>query len=525
MTSRRIQQLSLVLANQIAAGEVIERPASVVKELLENALDAGATQLSIEIGFGGLNHILVSDNGQGIHADDLPLAIAAHATSKIRALEDLYAITSMGFRGEALASIAAISKLTLTSRDRDAPQATQLYVEGDSSPTYSSAARSPGTTVEISDLFFNAPVRKRFLKSADQEYQAIERVVKRFALSAPTLAMVLSHNGKVRLTLPAAGCDATRFLRIKKIVGKDFVENALFLDVAHASMRLTGWVSGLGFQSSQNDKQWVYLNQRMVKDKLIHHALKQAYEGLLHPGRYPACVLDLSVPVDTIDVNVHPTKHEVRFEEARLVHDFIKQQISRLLAERIEAHSVPLAIREDYSHLQGVAYPRIMVLNEQFVLAFLNERPCLIDLALAAATRLRKQLEEASFPLASRPLLVPLRYEWSRDDAKQSTLSSLGVQLERVSAFECVVRTMPIVCPQLDLAAFLDEFNNTATFLLQEGGKGRDKWITLVVKHTVFDARQLSKEELEEWVEAWHRQVPDKIYCLDSATCRTLIHG
>lgn len=326
----RIKSLSSVVANQIAAGEVIENPASVVKELLENALDAGATAITVDIGFGGLNQIKISDNGAGILAEDLPLAIAPHATSKLTQLSDLSTLTSMGFRGEALASIASVSRISISSKPAVQDHAMMLQADSEA-VELSPCARSQGTTIDVRDLFYNAPVRRRFLKSERSEYLSIEQVVKRFALSAPEINLVLKHNDKWMLDLPAATHEQSLRVRIQRLLGKSFIEQAIPLDVERAGMHLTGWISGLAYQRSQNDKQWIYLNQRMVKDKLIQHAFKQAYETRLYPGRYPSCLLYLSIPTEDVDVNVHPTKHEVRFQQPRLVHDFIGSQITQAL--------------------------------------------------------------------------------------------------------------------------------------------------------------------------------------------------
>lgn len=326
----RIHQLPPAIANQIAAGEVIERPASVVKELLENSLDAGADTISVEISYGGLNHIKISDNGLGIVAEDLPLAVAAHATSKIKTLNDLYAIDTMGFRGEALASIASVAKVTISSRPADQEHAMMLRIQGTLNEL-SPCARSKGTTIEVVDLFFNAPVRKRFLKTEKLEFQAIELVFKRFALSAPHVALTLKHNNKSVLSLPAAVNEQAKHTRMSRIFGRSFVNDAIYLEVEQGAMGLSGWVSGPDFQRSQNDRQWIYINQRMVKDKLINHAVKQAYDGLLYPGRFPACLLYFTIHTGEVDVNVHPTKHEVRFQQPRLVHDFFTSQLTKAL--------------------------------------------------------------------------------------------------------------------------------------------------------------------------------------------------
>lgn len=335
----RIHQLPPAIANQIAAGEVIERPASVVKELLENSLDAGADVITIEIGYGGLNQIKISDNGSGIVAEDLPLAVAAHATSKITTLDDLYAIDSMGFRGEALASIASVAKVAISSRTAQQDHAMMLQVHN-SNVTLSPCARNVGTTIDVVDLFFNAPVRKRFLKNEKLEFQAIEMVIKRFALSAPHIGLILKHNNKLVLSLPAAINEQAKQIRMTKIFGSAFIKDAIYLDVERGAMRLYGWISGPDFQRSQNDRQWVYINKRMVKDKLINHALKQTYDGLLYPGRFPACLLYFTISTAEVDVNVHPTKHEVRFQQPRLVHDFFTSQLTAAL------HSVTIKEEE-----------------------------------------------------------------------------------------------------------------------------------------------------------------------------------
>lgn len=347
----RIHQLPSAIANQIAAGEVIERPASVVKELLENSLDAGASSISIEIGYGGLNQIKISDNGTGIVAEDLPLAIAAHATSKITRLDDLYAIDSMGFRGEALASIASVAKITISSKPAAQEHAMMLRMQG-ADYSISPCARSNGTSIDVVDIFFNAPVRKRFLKSEKLEFQAIETVVKRFALSAPDVALTLKHNGKEVLTLPPAHGERGQLMRVSKIFGSSFMRDAIYLEAETGNMRLSGWLSGPDFQRSQNDRQWVYINQRMVKDKLINHALKQAYDGLLHPGRFPACLLYFTINTAEVDVNVHPTKHEVRFQQPRLVHDFFTSHMQRALTAKISKNET-----QEYESVLDVSLP------------------------------------------------------------------------------------------------------------------------------------------------------------------------
>ena len=334
-THNRIILLEHLVANQIAAGEVIERPASVVKELLENAIDAGASEINIVIEYGGLNLITISDNGAGIHAEDLQLALTAHATSKIKSLYDLASIKSMGFRGEALASIAAIAQVTLSSRTVDDPCGMQI-VAYDGKYQLTPCARSYGTTVIVKDIFYNAPVRKRFLKSMQQEFAAIVWMVKRIALSAPWIAIRLVHQDAVCLQIPAGVCEHSVLSRIRKLLGKAFLQASKYLEVSYDGIKLRGWFSGLAYQRSQSDGLWMYLNQRMIKDKILYHAIKQAYQEHLHPGKHPTCLVYLTIPLHQVDVNVHPTKYEVRFTDPRIVHDFVYSQVSALLPSAVE---------------------------------------------------------------------------------------------------------------------------------------------------------------------------------------------
>lgn len=320
--TQRIQKLSPLLANQIAAGEVIERPASVVKELLENSLDAGATQIDIEIEQGGVRLIRVRDNGAGIHQEDLPLALSRHATSKIIAQEDLATIMTLGFRGEALASIGSVSRLSLISA-RENATGWQVSVEGDTNPALQPASHPRGTTVEVYDLFFNTPARRKFLRAEKTEFEHIDELVKRMALSSFNVGFSLKHNQKlVRQYFPAEIHNASSE-RLSALCGPAFVEHAVHIEAEGAGMRLSGWIADPVFSRSQADLQYFYVNGRMVRDKLVIHAMKQAYHDVLYRDRYPAYILFLEITPSQVDVNVHPTKHEVRFRDGRVVHDFI----------------------------------------------------------------------------------------------------------------------------------------------------------------------------------------------------------
>lgn len=332
----RINLLSQRLANQIAAGEVVERPASVIKELLENSLDAGANRLEIEIEQGGTKLLRVKDNGAGIHKQDLELALSRHATSKISDLEDLENILSLGFRGEALASISSVSRLQLTSKaaDDEAGNGWKVAVEGqDMDANLSPAAHGQGTTVEVRDLFFNTPARKKFLKTEKTEFARIDEIVKRIALSRFDVQFSLQHNQRVIHKLLAANTEQEKQRRVSLVCGPAFVENSVFVEMEGPGLRLWGWVSLPTFSRSQADLQYFYVNGRIIRDKLVTHAVKQAYRDVLFHGRHPAYVLYLELSPSAVDVNVHPTKHEVRFRDSRLVHDFLFSSLHKALAD------------------------------------------------------------------------------------------------------------------------------------------------------------------------------------------------
>lgn len=347
---KRIQILTPLLANQIAAGEVVERPASVVKELVENSLDAGATQIDIDIDQGGAGLIRVRDNGAGIHQDDLPLALSRHATSKISQANDLAQIMSLGFRGEALASIGSVSRLMLTSAQANMT-GWQIAVEGDVSPKLAPAPHPRGTTVDVRDLFFNTPARRKFLRAEKTEFDHIDELIKRMALSSFNVGFTLKHNQRlVRQYLPVAS-SANSSERLAALCGSAFVEHAVRIDAEGAGMQLSGWIGLPTFSRSQGDLQYFYVNGRIVRDKLVMHALKQAYQDVLYRDRYPAYILFLTIHPTQVDVNVHPTKHEVRFRDGRIVHDFMVRAVHDALASMQANHSC----EHDHAHAETEA--------------------------------------------------------------------------------------------------------------------------------------------------------------------------
>ena len=327
-----IRSLPAQLINQIAAGEVIERPASVVKELVENSLDAGARSLRVDLEQGGIKLIRVTDDGNGLGREDLALAVARHATSKIASLDDLEAVATLGFRGEALPSIASVSRFALTSRCDGDDHGWRLTCDGsDHAEPPQPAAHGIGTSVEVRDLFYNVPARRKFLRTERTELGHIDQLLTRFALARGDLSLRLTHQGRVSLELPAAE-DALAPARLRRLLGEPFLAHALALDDSAVGLRLHGLVASPAFARSQGDMQFFYVNGRLVRDKLVTHAVRQAFRDVLHHSRHPAFLLFLELAPRQVDVNVHPAKHEVRFRDSRQVHDFIFRALHRRLA-------------------------------------------------------------------------------------------------------------------------------------------------------------------------------------------------
>src|SRR5574343_572114 len=336
----RIHALPTQLINQIAAGEVVERPASVVKELVENCFDAGATQIHIDIEQGGIKQIKIRDNGCGIVKEDLPLALSRHATSKIASLDDLEHVSSMGFRGEALPSISSVARLTLISRTADAGCAWQVSADGTERNFDPQPDPHPlGTTVDVRDLFYNTPARRKFLKAEKTEFAHIESLIQKLALSRFDIGFLLQHNQREVLNLKPATTLAEQETRIAAICGSAFVEQAVIIDYAASGLRVHYWVGLPTFSRSQQDMQFFDVNGRLIKGRLVAHAVKQAYQDVLYHGRHPVFVLYLQLDPALVDVNAHPTKLEVRFREGRLVHDFLFQALHRSLAEQRPGHT------------------------------------------------------------------------------------------------------------------------------------------------------------------------------------------
>jgi DNA mismatch repair protein MutL len=353
-----IQLLSDTLISQIAAGEVIERPASVVKELVENALDARATRIDVELERGGLGLIGVRDDGIGIDSAELPMALARHATSKIASLEDLESVATLGFRGEALPSIASVCRLSLISRPVNAAHAWSVQARDGVLSAAVPASHPPGTGVEVRDLFFNVPARRKFLRTENTEYQHIVRMLERLALSRFEVAFSLAHNGRSIWVLPAAHSAAERLERVARVCGEEFAAHVIELNHETESLRLSGWLALPTFSRSQSDLQFAYLNRRFVRDKLLSGAARLAYQDVLFHGRFSAYLLYLDLDPAWVDVNAHPQKLEVRFRDSRRVHEFVFRTLEKVLADtRPRSESAGSAPADWLTGTAGLGWP------------------------------------------------------------------------------------------------------------------------------------------------------------------------
>jgi len=491
------------LVNQIAAGEVIERAASVVKELIENSLDAGARSVVVEIDKGGTGLIRVRDDGCGIAREELPLALARHATSKIAAFDDLEALTTLGFRGEALPSIASVSRLTLTSRTATEPHGWQVQViDGEIGPI-EPVPHPPGTTVEVRDLFFNVPARRKFVRSETTEQQHIARVVERVALVRFSAGFELKVRGKTVLAVRPAAERREREERVAAICGAEFLEHAFFLEYAAAGMRLSGWLAAPTFSRSQADLQYLCVNGRMVRDRLLANAVRLGYRDVLFHGRHPAYLLDLELDSRAVDCNAHPQKLEVRFRDPRTVHDFVFHTVEQALAATRPAAGVPgsadhallfpaqtagdalvsearapraqLAMhlaepRTDYGAPYGApaAHGReasvergpasalpplgyaIGQLHGVYILAQTADGLVLVDMHAAHERVVYERLKSSlnGHAVAPQQLLVPLTLAVSRDEAElaereRAEFSRLGFEIDRIDRERLAVRQVP----------------------------------------------------------------------------------
>ena len=503
-----IQQLPSHLINQIAAGEVVERPASVVKELVENSLDAGASSLQVDIVAGGQKLMRIRENGAGIPKDEIGLALSRHATSKISSLDDLEAVVSLGFRGEALPSIASVARLTLSSKVTADESAWQVDVDSGQISDARPAAHPDGTSIEVHDLFFNTPARRRFLRTERTEFGHIEKWIRRLALSRPDVAFTLTHNRRTVLQLAAANSNDERLARISKICGEAFADQAIFLEHATEGIAISGWIGLPTFNRSQPDMQYWFVNGRSISDKTLSHAARHAYRDVLFHGRYPAYVLSITMDPTGVDANAHPAKHEVRFRDGRRVHGIVSQAIEVALQDTkpggnttvsepisignaYRQGSMPLsgsyqpgsgAVRESlaaYRALSGAA-PVAAIDTETgraqipplgfavaqiagvYVLAENSDGLVIVDMHAAHERILYEKLKRAydDKTVVRQPLLVPTAIAVAESEAnlveQQSDMfESLGLVIDRAGPTSLVVREVPALLKNSDAEGLL----------------------------------------------------------------------
>lgn len=413
-----IRQLPDTLINQIAAGEVVERPASVVKELVENALDAGARRIDIDLEEGGVRLIRIRDDGGGIAPEELPLAISRHATSKIASLDDLESVATLGFRGEALPSIASVSRFMLSSRRASDEHGAALQVEGGKVGDVVPKPHAIGTTVEVRELFYNVPARRKFLRAERTELSHIEEWLRSLALARPDIELRVSHNGKPSRRYKPDELESVA--RLNETLGEDFARQALRVEHSGAGLRLHGWIAQPSYSRASADQQYVYVNGRSVRDRNIAHAVKMAYQDVLFHGRQPAYVLFLEIDPTRVDVNVHPAKHEVRFRDTRLVHDFVYRTLQDALAET-RAGSAPAVVSAALSAAAGHALPSSWMPTQQSPLGLrVAEAPAAYaalyasspapDSSTDVATSYRPPMQTAAMPAADPDGVPPLGF-------------------------------------------------------------------------------------------------------------------
>ena len=554
----RINLLDQKLANQIAAGEVVERPASIVKELVENSLDAIANKITVEVEQGGVKLIRIQDDGSGILKQDLALALHRHATSKIKKIGDLENINSLGFRGEALASISSVSRVSLLSKAREGEYDAgwQIDVEGNiAHKSLVPVSHAEGTTIEVRDLFFNTPARRKFLKKERTEFSKIDEIIKRLALSRFDVHVSLRHNQKIIYNLLPAKSDSEKQRRVGLLCGSKFVENSILIDTERAGLKLWGWVGLATFSRSQGDLQYFYVNGRSVKDKLVTHAVKQAYRDVLFHGRHPAYVLFLELDPSLVDVNVHPTKHEVRFRDSRFVHDFLFSSLYKSLSEvrpvdlleaskelnqlnsafdlpqkmsesndgRFNQSALSLVDGErnvlessdksdDFSRAekQRTDVPplgyAVAQLHGVFILAQNDQGLVIVDTHAAheriTYERMKRALADEG--LKTQTLLVPISVALSHTEVdyaedNKTALLELGLEIERVSDEALVVRKVPALLRDSDIEQLVrDVISDLIKFGTTDliNSKQDDLLSTMACHGSVRANRQLTIQEM-----------------------------
>lgn len=534
----RIKLLPDHLINQIAAGEVIERPASVVKELLDNSLDAGATDIRIDIENGGIGLIRVRDNGHGIQQQDLVLAVTRHATSKISSLNDLQRIMTMGFRGEALPSVGAISRLNVVSRSSDADLAWSIRAEGRTEQFVAEPASHPsGTTIEVRDLFFNTPARRKYMRTERTEFYQIQQLVRHFAIAHPQVAIKLSHNGKSTLNLKPS--EPSESIRVEAILGKKFLQNMAAVDQSFEGLRLAGWLGLSEVARTINDSQFFCLNDRCVRDKRVNHAVGQAYHNLLPAGRYPAYALYLTIEPAQVDVNVHPAKTEVRFREGRTVHDFIYSVIhgalqgndqpalefsaypGKITKKTQKHHSIHTARRPSQNSIQeaqefyrSANYAQsVSIENDRtdknklmdssssqignIIVIKKQDELILVDKLAAARLLLREQLRSVEKQELKTPLLFPMMFSLTTHHLGvlrqyQGLLNKLGFDCHLISDDRLQLRQVPdCLSKTKDIE---DVIKNIAEYLGKNDSDPEESLINILLE---YQSKSIAQNDIE----------------------------
>ena len=554
-----IRQLPPQLIDQIAAGEVVERPASVIKELVENSLDAGAGRVELEIEGGGLRRCLVRDDGSGIPRDELSLALSRHATSKITSLDDLERVGTLGFRGEALPSIASVSRLTMTSRAAESDAAWMVEVDGGSLAAPAPAAHPRGTTIEVRDLFYNTPARRRFMRSERTEAGHVERVARRLALSRFDTGFSLRRDGRALFELRPAQDAAARARRVGELCGEAFAAHMMDVEYGAAGLKLSGWLGLPTFSRSQPDLQYFFVNGRMIRDRLVTHALRQAYADVLFHGRHPAYVLYLEMDPALVDVNAHPTKHEVRFRDARSIHGFLYKVVESALAgtrpaagagapppatprfsapgaeasgwQRPHQGAMPLGVRdaveasggEHSAHVPSAPAPgagtvsapqddnpalgyAVGQLGGVYILAQNRAGLVVVDMHAAHERVLYERLKHAlsGDAAAGQPLLVPLSVRVSPQEAElaegmQDELAAIGLVIDRRGPDVVVIRQLPALLANADAESLLRDLLSD---LVEQGSSRRveermnEVLATMACHGSVRANRQLTLAEM-----------------------------
>lgn len=477
--NQRIRLMPVSLANRIAAGEVIERPSSVVKELIENSIDAGAGQIDVDIHGGGLEKIIIRDNGGGIHPEDMALAIMRHSTSKLSTWEELQSIVSLGFRGEALSSIASVSDFSLVSRTGSEDHGWCLrYDPVSASQDLRPAAHPPGTTVEVANLFRAVPARRKFLRAERTEFLHILEIVKRLAMSRYDIGFTLRHNGKTILNCNPSTTD--HLGRIRTVLGGHFSKQAWVVDSSAEGMRLWGWLGGESSARSQSDRQYLFLNHRVIRDRRLNHAIRLALEEVIPASRFPSYVLYLHIDPQAVDVNVHPTKQEVRFRQTRDVHDFVHAAVKNSLASQSpSAVEYPDGPARSGSSL-SVSYPRehvyhrrqavnegslgnpVAILHNRYVLALHDDDLRVVDAQAVKRHYLHTRLaaDYRNDKVTQRPLLVPVMIRLTGNELAslseyQVLLTRLGLDLRQSGPDSIMVRSIPAILADIKIKTLI----------------------------------------------------------------------